>query len=87
MESVVQVVRGFPLNPTGNSCVFCGKESVAVFSTTKEKKFDGALLKCFPICNEHFDKLNALLSGEFNIDEIFLDKHSVKHSKKVQLRS
>jgi hypothetical protein len=86
MESVVQVVRGSQLNIDTHFCIFCGSPATSIFSITQEKKYDGILLKCFPICKEHQDRINALLSGEFDIDEIFLDKYRTKHAKKVQLR-
>jgi hypothetical protein len=87
MECVVQVVRGSPLDPKHNHCVFCGTdETVSLFLITKEVKYDGVLLNGFGICKEHLDRLNALLSGEFDIDDIFLEKYRVGHAKKVQLR-
>lgn len=86
MESVVQVIRGAPLETEGNYCNFCGKEASSLFLITKEKKYDGILVNSFPICREHLDKLNAILSGEFDIDEIFLSKYSSKPTRRVQLR-
>ena len=87
MECVVKVVRGSPLTPKDQECIFCkNKEAIAVFSVTKEIKYDGVLLSCFGICKEHLDRLNALLSGEFNIDDIFLEKYRVQRSQKIQLR-
>lgn len=87
MECVVQVVRGAPLDPKHNHCVFCGTdETVSIFLITKEVKYDGVLLNGFGICKEHLDKMNTLLSGEFDIDDIFLEKYRVGHSKKVNLR-
>lgn len=87
MECVAKVVRGSPLDPAHNICVFCGTEqATSLFCITKEIKYDGTLLNCFGICREHLDKLNTLLSGEFNIDDIYLEKHRKNLSKKVQLR-
>lgn len=86
MESVVQVVRGASLEAKGTYCIFCGKEGSSLFSITKEKKHDGILINSFSICQEHRDKLNAILSGEFDIDEIFLEKWSSKPTRRVQLR-
>lgn len=86
MESVVQVVRGAKLNAANEYCTFCGKPAFALFLITKEQKYDGTLINSFPICQEHLDKLNAILSGEFDIDEIFLAKWGDKPTKRVQLR-
>ena len=87
MECVVQVVRGSALNLKNESCVFCGTDQItSLFLITKEIKYDGVLLNGFGICKEHLDKLNTLLSGEFDIDNIFLEKYRVKHTSKVQLR-
>lgn len=76
MESVVQVVRGDSLDPKSHPCIFCGKTSGSgLLGVTAGKKYDGTLLKTFSLCEEHFDKLNALLSGEFDIDLILLEKY------------
>jgi len=87
MECVVQVVRGSKLDPKGNNCIFCeNKEAVSLFCVTKEIKFDGVILNSFGICKEHLDRLNALMSGEFDIDDISLEKYRKKNTKKLQLR-
>lgn len=78
MESVVTVVRGDPLNPTNCTCVFCGRPGTQLFGVTAGTKHDGTLLKSFPLCSEHLDKINALLSGEFEIDSILLEKYRIK---------
>lgn len=86
MECVVQVVRGSKLDPAKTSCAFCGTDqTVSLFCITKETKYDGVLMTCFGICKEHLDRLNALMSGEFDIDDIFLEKYRVKH-KSLNLR-
>ena len=88
MESVVAVIRGSALDPNKQCCQFCGTDqSVSLFCITKEKKYDGILLQCFGVCKEHLDRLNALLSGEFDIDDIYLEKYRVRHSKNLQLRN
>ena len=86
MESVVQVVRGSQLDPKTHHCVFCGVTATSLFCITKDKKYDGIVINSFGVCNEHLDKLNTLLSGEFDIDDIFLEKYRVTHAKKVHLR-
>lgn len=87
MECVAQAVRGSKLSSKGHYCIFCkDKEAVSLFCITKQEKHDGTLLNGFGICQEHLDRLNALLSGEFDIDNIYLEKYRIKHSKKIQLR-
>ena len=85
MECVVQVTRGQDLNEPGE-CSFCGKSSIAVFCVTKGKKYDGTILNGFRICKEHNDKLNSLLSGEFDIDQIHLDSYKLTHTRKINVR-
>ena len=76
METVVKFVRGDSLEPAGKSCIFCGRQACYhVFGVTAGKKYDGTLMKTFPLCEEHLDKINALLSGEFDIDMISLEKY------------
>jgi len=87
MECVVQVVRGQKLDIKNVTCSFCGTDqTTSIFCITKETKYDGTLLQCFGICKEHLDRLNALMSGEFNIDDIFIEKYRIKHGTKLNLR-
>ena len=86
METIVTVVRGDSLDATGKPCIFCGSTNGhQLFGITKGKKYDGILLKTFSLCEEHLDKLNALLSGEFDIDMIVLEKYR-KQTKTQTLR-
>ena len=63
METVVTVVRGDSLDPANKPCIFCGKAvGSQLFGVTAGKKYDGTLLRTFSLCEEHLDKLNALLS-------------------------
>lgn len=82
MESVVTLVRGDSLEAEGKPCIFCenpaGKNLLAV---TSGKKYDGMLLRTFPVCEEHADKINALFSGEFDIDLIQLEKYRKQNPK------
>jgi hypothetical protein len=76
METVISAVRGDSLDPTNKPCIFCCKTTGhQLFGVTAGKKHDGVLLKTFSLCEEHLDKLNALLSGEFDIDLIQLEKY------------
>lgn len=82
MESVVTVVRGDALDAENKPCIFCAKtEGTQLFAVSAGKKYDGTLLRCFPLCTEHFDKINALLSGEFDIDSILLEKYRKQLTK------
>lgn len=75
-ESVVQVVQGATLTPEGKECVFCGQtKGMHLFSVSNGIKYNGVVLKHYPICTEHLDKLNALLSGEYEIDHIQLEQY------------
>lgn len=86
MESVVTVVRGDTLEANNRPCIFCGNtHETQLFGVTAGRKHDGILLKTFPLCPEHLDKLNALLSGEFEIDNIMLEKYR-KTSKTLRFR-
>ena len=86
IECVVQVVRGNKLEPGKETCSFCGKLATSIFCVTKSTKYDGVVLSGFPICKEHQDKLNALLSGEFDIDQISLEQYRVKPDGRICLR-
>ncbi len=87
METVVQVVRGDSLDVSNKPCIFCSRvESQEMFAITAGKKYDGVLLRGFPICSEHLHKLNALLSGEFDIDRIELESYRKSVGKAVRLR-
>jgi len=87
MECVLQVIRGNSLDHDGQICPFCGEEAICMFGLTYGKKYDGVVFKGFGVCLEHKDKLNALLSGEFDIDEIYLEKYRKTMSKKVRIRA
>lgn len=87
METVVQVVRGDSLDASSEPCIFCGRiDKQEIFAITSGKKYDGILLKSFPICSEHLHKLNAMLSGEFDIDLIELEEYRKSVGKAVRLR-
>lgn len=86
MECVVQVVRGSNLDTENKTCVFCGANANNIFCITSGKKYDGTALQGFGICTEHKEKINALLSGEFDIDMIYLDRFKKTTAKKVNLR-
>lgn len=77
MECVIQEWRGQEPTLNKRTCVFCTKTKSAthLFGVTAGKKHDGPIFKFFGVCDEHRDKLNALLSGEFDIDTIFLEKY------------
>jgi hypothetical protein len=87
MESIVQVVRGDSLDASSEPCIFCGRiESQQMFFLTAGKKYDGVLAKGFPICAEHQHKLDALLSGEFDIDLIELEKFRKPAGRALRFR-
>jgi len=88
MESVIQVVRGDPLEISNKHCIFCGRNNgeTKILGIITKKTFDGLLFKSFPMCTEHTDKLNALLSGEFDIDKIELEKYRKPVGKAVRFR-
>lgn len=85
-ESIVQIVQGDRLEAEGKECVFCGRiDNPQIFSVTQGKRHNGILLKHYVVCEEHLDKLNALLSGEYDIDAIKLDKYR-KQSANLRFR-
>jgi hypothetical protein len=86
MESVIQVVRGDNLDCKNKKCVFCSKPAVDLFGVTSGRKYDGVVIKSFNICKEHRDKINALLSGKFDIDEIYLEQYKITRAKKINMR-
>ena len=85
-ETVITKVRGRELEPNG-PCQFCPKQATYIFGVVDSKKYDGYLFKGFPICDEHLDKLNALLSGEYDIDELFLEKYRMTGKRGINLRA
>lgn len=87
MESVVQVIRGDSLEAATRPCIFCGRvDEQEIFFVTSGKKYDGTLVRGFPICKEHQDKLDALLSGEFDIDKIELEKYRKTTGRVMRFR-
>lgn len=85
-ESVITVARGDSLDATKKPCVFCERaEGTEVFGITAGKKYDGILLKHFVVCEEHLDKINALVSGDYDIDQIELEKYR-KQSRSLRFR-
>lgn len=77
METVIKVIEGDPVDILDNGeCIFCDSQSTHVFMTTIGKKYNGTLVKGFKICTEHMDKLNAILSGKFDIDLVYLRKYN-----------
>jgi len=87
METVVQVVRGDTLDAENKPCVFCDRvDQQEIFCVTAGKKYDGVLLRGFPVCWNHLSKLNALLSGEFDIDKIELESYRKSAGRAVRLR-
>ena len=81
MEAIIQKIRGDDIE--AKKCNFCSKtENIKIFGLILDAKHDGYLIKMFGVCPEHLDKLNALLSGEYEIDEIMLEKY-----RKLQPRS
>jgi len=74
MEAIIKHVRGDKLKT--DSCIFCSNtQNIKIFGVIVDEKHDGHLMRMFGVCPEHLDKLNALLSGEYDIDSILLDKY------------
>ena len=87
METVIQAVRGDNLDTTNSHCIFCGKiDDTKLFGVIPKKMHDGHLLKTYPACNEHLSRIDALLSGEFDIDKINLDEYRKPARKAVRFR-
>ena len=87
MEAIVEVIKG-ELNFLNKKCSFCDKEATLLSGVVNEIRYDDtARLKTLPICKKHFDKLNAILIGEFDIDNIFLKEYSESNKiGRVKLR-
>jgi len=74
METIIQKVRGDDLK--AKECTFCGStDTCKPFGIITGERYDGMLLRHFGVCEEHLAKLNALLSGEFDIDKIDLERY------------
>lgn len=86
MESIVQVVQGDQLNIENKQCIFCNNAAESIFAITKSKKHNGTLITCFPVCKDHRARLNALLSGEFDIDQIYLEQFRSNNIRKINVR-
>ncbi|MCK9429032.1 MAG: hypothetical protein M0R17_03350 [Candidatus Omnitrophica bacterium] len=86
MECVVQVVRGNSLDITSKTCMFCDEPAQAYFCITGKLKHDGISIQGYEVCNKHLERINALLSGEFEIDNIYLEKYRNKSGKILNLR-
>lgn len=86
MECILQVVRGDSLEVSGKICPFCGSPAEYIFGITNGKKYDGTVFKGFGVCEEHKDRLNAILSGDFDIDDIYLEQYRKVAAKKLHIR-
>ena len=85
-ETVIKVVKGDDLDPNC-TCQFCNKSATNIFGVINSKRFDGYLFSGFPVCLEHLDKLNALLSGEYDIDDLYLEKYKLSGRQGINLRA
>lgn len=84
-ETIIKELRGDKLN--ASECVFCSStHNCTLFGISSGVRFDGVLLKHFGVCEEHLAKLNALLSGEFDIDRIDLERYRKTHKGKKGIR-
>lgn len=87
MEAIINHVEGDQLEP--KACVFCDKEKdISCFGVLPKEgiKWNGRLMTFFGVCEEHLDRINALLSGEYDIDTILLEKYRKPLGKNVRLR-
>ena len=86
METIIHAIRGDTLN--AKECAFCGSTiDCIMFGIEAGKRHDGVLFKHLGVCKEHLNKLNSLLSGEFDIDKINLDQYRKSHiGKGIRLR-
>lgn len=86
-ESIVKVVRGSQLkDPSKYGCEFCSEDSEQIFGVTVKNTYQGTMIRHYAVCKRHLMKLNALLSGEFNIDEIYLEALRKKPRKAFKIR-
>ena len=85
-ESIINYIRGDKLE--SDVCQFCGSsKNCKIFGMISRDNFDGKVLMHFSVCEEHLSKLNALLSGEFDIDRINLEKYRKHYGVKgIRLR-
>lgn len=86
MECIFKPIRGQLPEAYSGDCHFCTKKANKFFGIIKDKKVDGNLIVYFGICDEHLEKLNCLLTGDFDIDELLQDKYRLKSSKKFKMR-
>ena len=86
METIIKHIRGDKLEAV--ECSFCGQtENCVFFGVQNGERYDGIVLKHFGVCKEHLHKLNAILSGEFDIDRIDLERFRKVHiGKGIRLR-
>ena len=77
-ETIIKKERGEDLKST--KYAFCGyKVNIKIFGVEAGERFDGIVFKHFGVCEEHLSKINALLSGEFDIDRIDLERYRKVH--------
>lgn len=87
MKTIIKEIRGDAFN-VKNECVFCLNTGQYIFGFITEKKADGLLFNNFNMCENHFNKLNTMLSGDFDIDKINTDQYKKKHSNSgIRMRS
>ena len=86
METIIEAKRGDKLKAI--ECAFCGEtKNCKFFGVEAGERYDGTVLRHFGVCPEHLAKINALLSGEFDIDRIDLEKYRKVHiGKGIRLR-
>lgn len=85
-ESIIKLERGDALKQ--KECAFCNStQNIKLFGIEAGDKYDGIVLKHFGVCPEHLGKINALLSGEFDIDKIDLERYRKAYvTKGLRLR-
>lgn len=85
MDAVIEIVEGDkPEDAT--TCAFCGKTTnVSQFGLILNKRYNGYVLKFMGICEDHLAKIEALLTGETDINKIYCEK-TTKSTPFLRLR-
>lgn len=77
METLVQVLAGDELDKK-EECTFCFEQSTKMILSVKRKRRDGYMLTGVPVCSDHYKRMELILSGDFDIDNIKLNKNEAK---------
>lgn len=88
-DTIIQRVDGKELESETHTCKFCEEKATTLFGVInlKDKRYNGLVLKSFPICSKHMRALNSLLDGSKDIDGLVRNYDRIAKGGKFNLRA